>query len=202
METSIQNGALAAAYAVLFWLILRHPLRRDMWLFLIACGVATLYNIAYDCAIHFRVIMSIALFVRLLPPIEACWRRVGRRKDCKSALILLLGAVLCRLLLPPVHYLAARVICTVGVTIVCIMVRFAGELHLFEMLAFWRRHLILQTAWMLLHSAFTLTAPWYNATWERRGVARWLYVIASLLIVLGYRRLLEKPPQAAEEIQQ
>lgn len=196
METAIQNGAMAAGYAVLFLLLLRHPLRQSLWGFIFACGFATAYNIAYDTAIHFRVIVSLALFVRLLPPVEACWNVVVSRKDVRGALAFLLASVGLGTFSPTnlaFGYLTVRGIATTAVTLVCGLVLASNYFSPFGASIFALKHLKLQTAWMVFHSIFSLSSQWYNSTWSRRAIARWAYVLLALALVVAYRRILTSP---------
>jgi len=197
METSVQNGLAAAGYALLFLLLLRTPRRKDVPLLLIACAFSTIYNIAYDTAIHWRIITSIALFVRVLPPMEACWRCLGNRSDVKAALSVLMTILTVRAFGPDAlttGYLGTRTLLTATAALVCFCISIANACGVFSADRFAARNLVLQTAWMMLHSVFSFTSPWYNATWPRRALARWAFVILMFSIVLLYKRLISSYP--------
>ena len=181
---------MAAGYAVLFLTLLR---RKDFPAFLIASGFAVLYNIPYDTVVRWRWAVALALLLRLLPPIEACWK--AGRKDTRVALSVLLAAVTWGCLNPYAlawGYLTVRTMVTTSIALVCGMTWTVEAAE--GRAGLNRSHLALQTVWTTLHAVFSMSAGWYNRTWERRGAARWLYVLASLGIILIYQRLLRNPP--------
>lgn len=194
MDTSvIQDGVLAGVYAFLFFLILRSSARPKLVLMLIACAFSTLYNISYEWAVQHRAINSIALFLRTLAAIEACWRCIEKRSDCKIAMAILFLVVTVRIFSPDfvsLGYLNTRSMVTVSVALVCLMFTACDMCGAFESARLYARHLMLQAIWMLIHSAFSLSVPIYNTSWTKRLAARWIYVAASVGIVLVYRHLI------------
>ena len=184
---------MAAGYALLFLLVLQSPHRKQLPCLLFACAFGFAYNVGYDTFLHHRWITSLALFVRLLPPVEACRLCLLGRRDAKAALAIFLCAITLKTFSPDAvaaGYLTTRCMVTVSVSIVCALVWICDYLSIFQPEPFFAKHLVLQTVWMALHSLFSATSGWYNQTWQRRGVARWIYVGCSLALVLAYRQLL------------
>jgi hypothetical protein len=178
---------MAAGYALVFIAILHSPMRRFLRVFLVATAFAVLYNVTYEVSLRVPVVVSLALLVRLLPPLEACWNLVAGWR-WRVALAGLTASLTVAVTYPTAlawGYLYSRTGATVGVTLVCLLValsvRGSGLLV---------QHLRLQTLWMGLHSAFSASSGWYNATWPRREFARWAYIASALLLVLVYRRVL------------
>jgi hypothetical protein len=198
----MQNGLMAAGYCLLFFSILHHPLRRLMRVFLFATAFAALYNVTYEVSIRIPAIASLALIVRLLPPIEACWRVTGRRRDLHVALAgaaasIVLGAE--REAWFSWGYLQVRDLLTAATAVICILFALTERFSTFGQPRVWRTHLSLQTVWAASHTLFSVTSGWYTATWPRRTAARWAYVVSAMGLVLIYRRFLTNPPAQSEE---
>jgi hypothetical protein len=172
-------------------------MRRYLRVFLIASAFAAIYNVTYEVSIRVPVVVSVALLIRILPPLEACWNLVAGWR-WRVALASLAASLTVAVTYPTAlvwGYLYTRTGATVGVTLVCLLVTFGarGPSILVQ-------HLRLQTAWMAVHSSFSATSGWYNATWTRREFARWAYIVSAMVIVLIYRQVLtNRPARSGEE---
>lgn len=195
-ETAVQNGLMAAGYGLLFFTLItsrwRSKLRILTWASLFAC----VFNILYDSAIHLKWAVSLALFVRLLPAFEACWLVVAKRRDGRLALV----SFACSMIwccsnqnsISAFGYLTVRNIASILMASACVILSIGNRFdHLEEGLL--KQNLWLQTVWKVVDAAFSLTAWWYNETWARRGVARWMFVFTAMGIILAYVRSLQEP---------
>ncbi len=183
METLVQNGLLAAGYSILAVWLLRDRLSGTLPFFFVGCCFAAAYNTFYDVAIEYRLVVSIALLVRILPPIESCWKVLHGRRDCQVALGGFFVVLFIRIASPEMitaGYLNTRLMVTASVMIICLM--FSG----FASERFSGHHQI-QTIWMVFHLMMSISAPIYNSTWPRRMAARWIYVAATLCLMASYR---------------
>jgi hypothetical protein len=193
VQTGIQNATLAMVYASLFSLALNHKQRRSFLLLLVASAYFSSYNLLYDLAVQYRALTILALFVRILPPLEACWLIVGKRTEFRAALLLMLAVIARASLSPeflawgllPLHHLV-----TVAVTTTCVFCWAFHWLHSFGTPRLFFGNLTLQTAWMLLNTASSLGYSWYSQTGPRYLAAAWIVVAVSILLLLGYRLLL------------
>jgi hypothetical protein len=182
---------MAAGYALIFIAILHCPMRRYLRVFLVATAFAALYNVTYEVSLRVPVVVSVALLVRLLPPLEACWNLVSgwRWRICLAGLTASLTVAVTYPTALAWGYLYTRMGATIGITMVCLLVTFGVRGH-----GVLVQHLRLQTTWMGLHSVFSSTSEWYNSTWPRREFARWAYVVSAMVLVLIYRQVLTSPP--------
>ena len=186
------NGLMAAGYAFLFFLLYRHPLRKDLPFFLIACAFATFYNVAYDTGVYLRWLASLALLVRLLPPLEACWCVIENRRTFRVSFVLMTAALCVGIINPVVlgtGYLSVRTLATVSVTLACCAVAVMNWYAPMAKSRVLSVHLVLQALWMILHSAITLSFPLLT-TQLRWDICRWAYVIGATGLVIAYRRCL------------
>lgn len=177
-------------------------MRHRLFFMLVSCGFAVAFNFAYDLAITFRIVTSMALLFRVLAPIEACWRCIGRRYDCKMALGVLLVVLVTRIFSPDfisMGYLNTRSMVTVSVAIVCLMFSICSRCNMFESDNFYAKHLTIQTCWMVVHSIFSLVAPCYTSSWSKRSLFRWAYVACVVVITLLYQRILTNQPAHQED---
>lgn len=198
-ETAVQNGLMAAGYGLLFLTLLRSRWRSKLRILTWASLFTCVFNILYDSAIHFRWALSIALFVRLLPAIEACWLVVARRRDGRLAMITFIGSMIwcCTnaSAISAYGYLTVRTIANILMATACTVLSIGNKHDRLEE-GFLSGNLWLQTIWMSIHAIFSLAAPYYNQTWARRGVARWLYIGAALGVIWGYVRKIRKEDPA------
>jgi hypothetical protein len=205
VNPAAQNGLMTAGYAIIFFAALDNKaIRGNLRFLIIGSAFAALYNLGYDWSIQHRLIASLALLFRVLPPLEAIWR-VEHRKYYNVAFgCLIASAVVAAFRIEP-SYMSIRNVASVSIALVSWGVWVLNLRRPVEIL--FSRNLLLQAAGMTLHAVFSVGARWYldprvatQVQWDRRNVARWTYVLLSLVIVIAYQHLFSYP-QAQEEAQ-
>lgn len=159
------------------------------------CSIAAVvFNMFYSSMRYSLVAVSIALFLRLLPPFEACWVLVCGRKRLRLTFVGLAGSLMLVCLNPAapdlLGYLSVRNIALVSMTFVCLIAAFINWVQPFGGAPALTHNLHLQAAWMALHSLISLTGKWSTANWTRYDFMRWVYVVGALAIVISYHRTL------------
>ena len=201
VTNSIQNGLMAAGYAAIFFASFKSKILKRFPFLVWASAVACIFNLFYDTAIYSPFALSVALLARLLTPLEACLLVSYSNVRLRLTLFGLIGVIIYSCAnsqaVTTLGYLPIRNLATYSVTVVCIGTWFVNRYWPLCWTPIYSKHLALQTLWMILHSLFSLTARLYLTSWERRGVARWIYVLSALLIVYRYTRFMN--PQAPAE---
>jgi hypothetical protein len=156
------------------------------WLLLIASALTAAFNAGYEWLSHYHCLVVTALVIRVLPPLEACWYALPQRRDYQAALSLFAVAYFAAGFKPDAtawDYLTVRNLATLSTTAVCLCVTISTWRYAEP---FFRRHLILQTCWMTLHSVFSLLVSWYAPF---RLAARWAYIAGATAIAVNYLRV-------------
>jgi len=190
------DAIMTAGYALVFLVILHHPLRQKLHLMLFSCAFAAIYNVAYRTAVWYIPLDGIALFVRLLAPLEAVWNVIEVRKDCRFGFAGLCAALSLGIYNPNVlawGYLPIRNLSTLSVAGVCLMVSLGNHFEPFTKNRLLSVHIELQTAWMILH-ALTSASYYFLTTAQRWDTARWFYVAGSVVIFGLYHHFFFKSP--------
>lgn len=130
-------------------------------------------------------------FVRMVAPWESCWV-LHRRTDHRIVLVALLASLGWAATNPKTiayGYMPMRNLTTIAMMAVCAITMGAQAVRpLIPRDPVRMANLALQTAWMGLHTVFSLTAPWYTETWHKRQMARWTYVLSAMVICVLYQK--------------